>query len=74
MFAQIFTFFGNFFSKYGKAIVLNTVSFSNVRKMEKSVDKGKTFGELLTDLSKELYCLDHEFLTAKLNAYCSNLY
>ena len=35
----------------------------------RSVDKGKVFGALLTDVSKAFDCVDHEFLTAKLNAY-----
>ena len=34
-----------------------------------SVNKGKSFGALLTDLWKAFDCLNDELLTAKLNAY-----
>ena len=34
-----------------------------------SVDNGKVFGALLPELSKAFGCLDHELLTAKLNAF-----
>ena len=40
-----------------------------LEKWKNSVDKGKYFGALLPDLSKAFGCLDHELLTAKLNAY-----
>ena len=36
---------------------------------KKSVDKGKVFSALLTDLSRAFDCLDHELLTANLNTY-----
>ena len=36
---------------------------------KRSVDKDKVFSALLTDLSRAFECLNHELLTAKLNAY-----
>ena len=35
--------------------------------MKRSVDNGKAFDALLTDLSKAFDCLNHELLIAKLN-------
>ena len=38
-------------------------------KRERTVDKVKVIGDLLTDLSKGFDCPNHELLTAKLNAF-----
>ena len=40
-----------------------------IEKWEKSVDNGRAFGALFTDLSKAFDRLSHEFLIAKLDAY-----
>ena len=45
------------------------MSFSNTRKIEISVENGKAFGALLTDLSKYFDCPDHELLIAKLKPH-----
>ena len=39
---------------------------------KKVVDKGRGFGELLTDISKDFACLKYELIIAKLNAYGFN--
>ena len=40
-----------------------------LEKWKSAVDNNKTFGALLTDLSKAFDCLSHDLLIAKLNAY-----
>ena len=42
---------------------------SMLEKWKSAIDKGKSFGALLTDLSKAFECLSHELLLAKRHAY-----
>ena len=47
--------------------------FAKFEKWKSLVDNGSSFGALLTDLPKEVDCLLHEPLFAKLHAYAFSL-
>ena len=72
MFIQMSNFFEDIFNKQqcGFRQGYNTQQcLKMMEKWKRSVDGGKVFDVLLTDLSKAFDCLDHELLVAKLNAY-----
>ena len=66
-------FFYNFLSKqqcgFRKVYSTQQCLLALLEKWKRAVDSGQMFGALLTDPSKASYCLDHELLIAKLNAY-----
>ena len=66
-------FFNNVFSKYHcgfrKGFSTQQCLLAMLEKWKKSVDNGKAFGTIRTDLLNAFECLDHEFFIAKLNAY-----
>ena len=67
------SFFENIFSKnqcrFRKGHSTQQCLLAMLEKWKSSVDSGKAFGALLTDLPKAFDCLNHERLVAKLNAY-----
>ena len=73
MYKQISYYLGNFFFKlqcgFCQGISTQHCLLAMIEKWKKSVDKGKAFGTLLSDLSKAFDCLPHDLIIAKLNAY-----
>ena len=66
-------FFDEIFSKYQygfrKGFSTQQCLLALLEKWKGSIDRGKVFGALLTDLSKGFDYLNHDLLIAKLNAY-----
>ena len=77
MFTQMSTFFDNIFPNqqcgFRKGYSTQHCLLVMLETWKRSLDKDKVFGVFLTDLSKALDCLNHELLTAKLNAYSFSL-
>ena len=73
MFKQMSSFFDDTFSKYQygfrKSFSTQQCLLALLEKWKRSIDRGKVFGALLTDLSKAFDCLNHDLLVAKFNAY-----
>ena len=73
MFKQMSSFFDDMFSKYHygfrKGFSTQQCLLALLEKWKRSIDRGKAFGALLTDLFKAFDCLNHHLLIAKLNTY-----
>ena len=73
IFHQLFNFIDQFLLKYRcgfhKGYSTQYCLLAKLEKWKSAVDKGKSFGALLTDLSEAFDCLSHELLLAKLHVY-----
>ena len=73
MFKQMSRFFDDIFSRYQysfrKGFSTQQCLLALLEKWKRSIDRGKVFGTLLTDLSKAFDRLNHDLLIAKLNAH-----
>ena len=69
----IIQFYGPVFAKmplwFSQRLQHNIVYQLCLKKWKSAVDKGKSFGALLTDLSSAFDCLSRKLLLAKLHAY-----
>ena len=72
-FSPIIQFYGSVLSKYQcdfrKGYSTQYCLLAVLEKWKSAVDKVKSFGALLTDLSKAFDCLSHELLLATFHAY-----
>ena len=62
-------FFVKFQCGFRKGYITKQCQLVLIEKWKSAVDKGKSFGVLLTDFSKAFACLPHELLIAKLHSY-----
>ena len=73
LFKPISNYFENIFSKFQcgfrQSVSGQYCLISMTKKWKKSVDKGKTFAALLTDLSETFDCLPRDLIIAKVDAY-----